>query len=168
MHKLSIKYINYDENMSSKERRNLEHNVAYSLLKAMLMEHFGIDNPTILKTENGKPYVGTEGVHFSIAHTCGLAACVVSDTPVGVDCEVMATKAPEEIQKFAKRFFVENEISLLDKGGFSTLDFFKIWTGKEAVIKRLGSNMSDIKNIDTTKESLIYSYEKEYIICINV
>ena len=168
MHKLGIKYIKYDENMSSKEHRELEHTVTYSLLKDMLMEHFGIDNPTILKTENGKPYIDTEGVHFSISHTCGLAACVVADTPVGVDCEVVATKAPYEIQKFAKRFFVENEISLLEKGGFSSLDFFKIWTGKEAVIKKLGSNMSDLKIIDTTKENLIYSYKKEYIICINV
>ena len=168
MYKLKLKYIEYDEKLSPKERRTLEHNIAYSLLDDMLKEHLGPISFTVLKNENGKPYVNLEGVHFSLSHTNGLAVCAIADKPIGIDCEQIVAKSKEDIQKFAKRFFVENEICFLENGGFSPFDFFKVWTGKEATIKKRGSNMSEIKKIDTTKESLIFSYEKEYIICINV
>jgi len=168
MHVLELKYIEYDENLSPKERRALEHDTAYELLKCMLARHFGITSATILKNENGKPYVENEGVHFSLSHTHGLAVCVIADTPVGVDCEKLVTKSDTDIEKFAKRFFVENEINFLEKGGYSSFDFFKLWTGKEATVKKRGSNMSDLKNIDVTKENLLVSSENGYIISINI
>ena len=168
MHILELKYIEYDENMSPCEKREHEHNVAYALLEDMLRRYFDITKPTILKNENGKPYVENEGVHFSISHTSGLASCVVADTPVGVDCEKIAAKSDVDIQKFANRFFVENEVELLKEGGFNSTDFYRLWTGKEAVIKKRGSNMSDLKNIDVTQENLLVSLENGYIISINI
>ena len=168
MYKLELKYIEYDEKMSPKERRNLEHNVAYTLLASMLHKHFSIVSPNILKNENGKPYVNIDGVHFSLSHTHGLAVCVVADTPVGVDCERIQTKSGTETQKFAKRFFVENEFISLEKGNFSSLDFYKVWTAKEATIKKRGSNMSDLKSIDVTKENILHFIENGYIISINI
>ena len=168
MYRLELEYIKYDENMSPKDCRSLEHDVAYNLLASMLHNHFGITKPTVLKNENGKPYVNFDGVHFSISHTLGLVACVVADIPVGVDCELIKTKRTNEIEKFANRFFVENEIEFLKNSHNPSFDFLKIWTGKEATIKKQGSNMAQVKKIDTTKENLIYSYEKEYIICINI
>lgn len=168
MHVLELKYIEYDENLTPKERRSKEHNVAYTLLEDMLARYFGIFSPEILKNENGKPYVENACVHFSLSHTNGLAACVVADCPVGVDCERLVTKNEDDIKKFANRFFVENEINLLERSGFSSLDFFKLWTGKEATIKKRGSNMSDLKNIDVTKENILVSLENGYIISINI
>ena len=168
MYKLELEYIKYDENMTSSQRRELEHRVAYGLLFKLLLSTFGIFPTNILKNENGKPYVENEGVHFSLSHTRGLAACVVSDSPVGVDCERLTYKSPEEIKKFANRFFVENEISLLDSGGYTTLDFYKIWTAKEATVKKQGSNMSQVKKIDTTQENILVSLENDYIISINI
>jgi phosphopantetheinyl transferase (holo-ACP synthase) len=123
---------------------------------------------TFLKNENGKPYIENDGVHFSLSHTHGLAVCVVADTPVGVDCERIDAKSEADMQKFANRFFVENEINTLKNGGYSPLDFYKIWTGKEAVIKKRGSNMSDIKKIDVTQENLEIFSENGYIISINI
>lgn len=168
MYKLELKYIEYAENLSPRERRELEHNVAYDLLKDMLFRYFNITSYTVLKNENGKPYVENKGVHFSLSHTHGLAVCVVADSPVGVDCEWIATKSEADIKKFANRFFVENEIKLLEIGNYSSLDFFKLWTGKEAVIKKHGSNMSDLKKIDVTEENLLVSVENGYIISINI
>jgi phosphopantetheinyl transferase len=63
---------------------------------------------------------------------------------------------------------VENEISFLEKEGFCPKEFFKIWTGKEAIIKKHGKTMSDIKKIDVTKENLIVLEENGYIISINI
>ena len=134
----------------------------------MLFRHFGIENPSILKNENGKPYIENDGVHFSLSHTHGLAVCVVADTPVGVDCEKIAPRSDTDIQKFANRYFVENEIKLLKNSGNTPLGFYKIWTGKEAVIKKRGSNMSDIKKIDVTQENLQIFLENGYIISINI
>ena len=168
MYKLEIKYIDYDENLSPRERRTLEHDIAYDLLFNMLEKHFGITSPVILKAENGKPYISNEGVYFSISHTEGLAVCVVADCLVGVDCEKLVSKSDTEIEKFAKRFFVENEYNLIKSGGFSSVDFFKVWTGKEATIKKRGSNMSDLKNIDITSEKILVFIENGYIISINV
>lgn len=168
MHKLELKYIEYDENSTPREQRLLEHSVAYGLVEEMLEKYFGIISPIILKTENGKPYIENSGIHFSISHTRGLVACVIADTPVGVDCELIKEKSAINIQKFAKRFFVENEFLLLEKGGFSYIDFYKVWTAKEATIKKRGSNMSDLKIIDITKENILTSTENGYIISINI
>ena len=168
MYKLKLKYIEYDENMSPLQRRQREHLVAYELLSHMLYECFGISDPNILRNENGKPYIENDGVNFSLSHTTGLAVCAVADTPIGVDCERIAPKSKEEIQKFAKRFFVENEIKLLESGDFSPLDFFRVWTAKEATVKKRGTNMSEVKKIDTTKENVIVSFENDYIISINI
>lgn len=168
MHILELKYIEYDENMSPRDKREYEHNVAYALLRDMLRRYFNVTEPMILRNENGKPYVQEAGVHFSISHTSGLAACVVADTPVGVDCEKITAKSDRDIQKFANRFFVENEIELLRASGFDSTNFYRLWTGKEAVIKKRGSNMSDLKNIDVTQENLLVSLENGYIISINI
>ena len=168
MYKLELEYIKYDENMTSLQRRDLEHRVAYDLLFRLLSSTFGISKPNILKNENGKPYLENDGVHFSISHTKGLAVCVVADTPVGVDCEKLTSRTPEEIKKFANRFFVKNEIDLLEAGGYSPLDFYKVWTAKEATIKKHGSNMSQVKKIDTTQENILVSLENDYIISINI
>ena len=168
MYKLELKYIEYDENLSLKERRLLEHNIAYSLLDTMLSEHFDISSPTICRNENGKPYINKQGVHFSLSHTNGLAVCAVADTPIGVDCEKIVERGLDDKKRFASRYFTENEIEFLKNSQYSDLDFFKAWTGKEAVIKKLGGNMSLVKKIDITQENLLFSYENGYIICINV
>ena len=168
MYKLKLKYIEYDEKLSPRQRRTLEHSSAYDLLYDMLFEYFNISSPEIFRNENGKPYVKNEGVFFSLSHTSGLAVCVVADSEIGVDCEKLLPKSNTEIQKFANRYFVENEIALLQKSDFSALDFYKIWTAKEATIKKRGTNMSDIKKIDTTKENFRLSLENDYIISINI
>ena len=168
MHKIQLKYIDFDENQSPRDKGEAEHLLAHSTLKIMLWEYFGIENPQILKNENGKPYIEKEGVHFSIAHSNGLCAVAVADLPIGIDCEKLKPRGIEEIEKFANRFFVKNEIELLEKSDYALLDFYKIWTGKEATIKKLGVNFSYVKKIDTTKENLEFFEENNYIVCINI
>ncbi len=166
---LEIEYqeIDYGNNLSSKERRDLEHNLAYSLLNNMLKRYFNLENYTIIKNENGKPYIDKEGVYFNISHTNGLVACAVSDKEVGIDCEKIDTAYDKRVQKLANRYFVENEIKLLEKSDFDSCVFFRIWTSKEAIIKRLGGNMSLLKKIDTTKQSVKVITFKNYIISIS-
>ncbi len=166
---LEIEYqeIDYGNNLSSKERRDLEHNLAYSLLNNMLKRYFNIENYTIIKNKNGKPYIDKKGVYFNISHTNGLVACAVSDTEVGIDCEKIDKAYDKRVQKFANRYFVENEINLLESSNFNLCVFFRLWTSKEAIIKRLGGNMSLLKKIDTTKEKAKVITFKNYIISIS-
>ena len=168
MHKFKVKYIEYDENMSKRDLRCLEHESAYCLLREMLREEWGITAPVILKTENGKPYVENDGVYFSVTHTPGLVACAIADCEVGIDCEYVKERSSEEMKKFASRFFTRNEIDFLAQEGYSPLSFYKVWTGKEATLKKLGTTMKDIKNIDVTRENIVYYTENGYIISINI
>ena len=160
---LEIEYRFIDYNI--KNKKEVEHNIAYNLLYDMLFKHFDIKSPTIKRTDKNKPYIEMENVHFSISHTNGLVACAVSDTPVGIDCEGILPRDDKSIQNFANRYFLENEINLLKSNEFSLVDFYKIWTAKEAIYKAEGGT-NYITKIDTTKHTVNYIFEKDYIICV--
>ena len=138
------------------KKRELEHNIAYSLLDKMLSE-CGI---------NGKPYLMDNSIHFSISHKNGFCAVGLHDAPIGIDCEKIDPSFERKIPQFAKRYFLGNEIKLLEENGNDALTFFKIWTRKEAYIKKFGYNASYITKIDTTKEDIETSIHGEYIISI--
>lgn len=168
MLKVKYEHIKYDGIKLTRDKKALEHNSAYNLLFRMLNESFGIENPKILRTHNGKPYVDIEGVHFSISHTDGLVVCAVSDLPVGVDCEKLTRKTDVRIDSFANRYFTKNEKALLSSSDNKRLAFFKIWCGKEATIKKLGGTIAYLKRIDTTEENFQYIYMDDYVICIKI
>ncbi|MBQ8840666.1 MAG: 4'-phosphopantetheinyl transferase superfamily protein [Clostridia bacterium] len=165
---LKVKYdrVNYDGIKLARDKKALEHNSAYELLYKMLEELFGIRNPKILKTHNGKPYIEIDGIHFSISHTDGLVVCAVSDSPVGVDAERLSRRTDIRIDSFSKRYFTENEQSYLASSEDKRLAFYKIWCGKEATIKKLGGTIAYLKRIDTTEENFQYIYMDDYVICI--
>ena len=155
----------YKENSSPKEKHEHEHNIAYSLLDKMLKNN-GIEEYEFIKNENGKPFLKSIPVFFSISHTDGFCAVCISDSEVGIDCEKIDESYRGKIELFSDRYFVDNELALLTKSENKVLDFFRIWTGKEAYIKKFGLNGSHIKKIDTTKESIQTLIEGEYIISI--
>ena len=55
---------------------------------------------------------------------------------------------------------------MIKKSDNKLIDFFKIWTTKEAYIKKHGLNGSYVKKIDSTKEKPIFKLEGDYIISI--
>lgn len=166
---LKIEYlpVDYAGCSSPKERRMLEHQKAYELLEKMLLSELSIKAPIYKRNENGKPYIDNEGVFFNISHTNGLVCCAICDKEIGIDCEII-TNDDQNREKFANRFFCENEINLLRANGFDSLTFKKIWTAKEAFIKMRGDNMSSVKKIDTTLYSFEYLYLENHIICISI
>jgi phosphopantetheinyl transferase len=72
----------------------------------------------------------TNGWHWSLAHARSASAAVVARTPVGIDLEAVRPRGQEFIARAADRA----ELELL--GGFSWEAFFRLWTAKEAVLKR--------------------------------
>ena len=168
MLKVEYKEISYEGIKLARDKKALERKLAYELLYKMLWESFSIKNPEILKTHNGKPYVNIKNVHFSISHTDGLVCCAVSDFPVGIDAEKISHRKDERLLSFSKRYFLESEQALLEMSKNVRLDFYKIWCGKEAVIKKLGGTIAYLKRIDTTEENLKYIFHKDYVICIKI
>ena len=166
MFKLEYRFIEYKPDFSTKEKREVEHNEAYLLLYDMLKKHFDIEYPIVLRTSNGKPYIENDGVFFNLSHTDGLVCCVVADTPCGVDCEKIIDKS--NLMGLAKRYFVGNEIEVMKSSNYSNETFFKIWTCKEAVGKRIGCGFILAHKIDSTKENCNTIIENGYIISVNV
>ena len=161
---LKYKLLKFDYSGNSSKRIE-EHNIAYSLLDELLNES-GIYEYEIVKNENGKPFLKDNSLYFSISHTEGFCAVCINDTPVGIDCEKIDLNFQPKVEKLSRRYFCENEINLLEKNGFDVFTFFKIWTAKEAIIKKFGYNASYLEKIDTTKEKTEFFIEGDYIITI--
>ncbi len=94
----------------------------------------------ILREEKGKPYAA-EGF-FSISHSGDKVVCAVSELPVGVDVE----KIRKNKQRVAKRYFTEQEKSALAQ---DDTQFWRIWTGKEALCKLTGEGLAGLCCCDT-------------------
>ena len=156
------------ESDTPRDKKEREHIAGLNLCKEMISKYFGADDPHFLLNDYGKPYIDKEGVYFNISHSKGRVACAVSDTPVGIDIEKLTEKNDTDIKNFAKRYFVENEIALLEKENYSSLAFYKIWTGKEAYSKMLGSALSKNLKIDTTALDIETYVEGEYILSVAV
>ena len=156
------------ESDTPRDKKEREHIAGLNLCKEMISKYFGADDPHFLLNDYGKPYIDKEGVYFNISHSKGRVACAVSDMPVGIDIEKLTEKNDNDIKNFAKRYFVENEIALLEKENYSSLAFYKIWTGKEAYSKMLGSALSKNLKIDTTALDIETYVEGEYILSVAV
>ena len=165
MFEFEFMQIDYGDIASAAEKRQVEHTAAYSLLQKMLSAH-GITEYEISRNENGKPYIDTSSVHFSISHTDGLCAVVLSDTEVGIDCEKIDSGFSGRVEKFSKRYFTRGEQNEIEKSESKLQKFFEIWTRKEAYIKKYGLNSSHISKVDTTEHEYKTVYHGNYIITI--
>jgi 4'-phosphopantetheinyl transferase len=114
-----------------------------AFLKERLAEHLRIANEDIELTIDacGKPRLVLDGApHFNLSYAGDCALIALSDRhPVGVDIEavnatldtaaVAAALTPDELQCCC--------------GGSDTQNFFRIWSGKEAVLKALGVGIAE-------------------------
>ena len=99
-----------------------EHDLAYRLLALAVEQVFGLDAmPEIARETGGKPFFPDwPGICFNLSHSHGAAVCAVHDKPVGVDIEKLRP-APKRLAN-----------------GMEDEAFFRLWTAKEATIKRQG------------------------------
>ena len=111
---------------------------AYLLLCEALRKEYGITElPVFEYGEHGKPViVGHPDIHFNLSHCREAAICVVSNQPVGVDIET--------IRPFKESLarYVMNDDELQQING-SALEFTKLWTRKEAAVKRSGHGINN-------------------------
>ena len=120
-------------------------NLSKTVIKNVFYKTYGekLCDCDILKTENGKPYIIKQpDFHFGISHTKNAITVAFSKEPVGVDIE----KIRDVDLKVADRFFTEEEQKYINSDvSLSCRRFFEIWTKKEAIIKKSGLKLKDIK-----------------------
>lgn len=118
----------------------------------------------------GKPYLkGSNKLQFNLSHSIKKACIIVSDTEVGIDVECIRNFNYEEIMTF----FSDDESLVIyqqQNKKEKLINFFRIWTQKEALLKCIGTGLvENIKDINTdyinkTKEEKIHL---ETILCKN-
>lgn len=103
-----------------------ERALAYRLLERALAWEFRLSPPPeIAREPGGKPYFPSRpDLHFNLSHSHGAAVCALHHKPVGVDVEKLRP-APRRLA-----------------GGMADEAFFRLWTAKEATIKRQGRGLS--------------------------
>lgn len=116
-------------------RRNCT--LSYQLLCQALEREFGITaRPTFTIGTHGKPSLAEfPDIHFNISHCATAIACAVSDRPVGIDVESTDRKISPHLVEYVMNK-EEREAILNDR-----LDFFRIWTRKEAFVKLHGTGL---------------------------
>ncbi|MBQ7323356.1 MAG: 4'-phosphopantetheinyl transferase superfamily protein [Clostridia bacterium] len=121
-----------------------------TFVKRVLALEYGIQTPTILRTKNGKPYLATGEVYFSVSHTSEKLFLAFSKKPVGLDAELRTREIDYSaiLKKFTKQETLEIE---------NTVDFLKHWVVKESVIKYIGGTLArDLKKIEYLHGEVFY------------
>lgn len=100
------------------------------------------ENLLIAYGKYGKPYFPDyPGFYFSVSHTRECVVYTSADVPVGIDTERIV-RLDETAYSIAKNFFTLQEYERLMQSLDAPLEFFRIWTGKEAFLKCTGEGLS--------------------------
>jgi 4'-phosphopantetheinyl transferase len=101
----------------------------------------GLSNESLQFSHNsyGKPFLSNNShVHHNISHSGYYIACTVSNTPIGIDIELIK---PIDQDILVEQVFAPDEIAYITNDQ-STHRFFDIWTKKESRIKYEGKGLS--------------------------
>lgn len=113
--------------------------------------------------KSGKPFCKNADIEFSISHSGDFAVCAVSDRPIGIDIQ----KIVPYNEKIAKRVCSDEELKTIKNSCDKAKEFIKIWTKKEAALKRDEKSIfsKDIKNclLDKAVKTIEFS---DYIVSI--
>lgn len=141
----SVLKIQSRRSLKSKKEAELGETVLYKLFCAA-----GIDPDLdgISVGIHGKPFLrDRKDVAYNISHSedvaTGILMTEADGYEVGCDVEMVNRNTSEErYLKIAKRFFTENERLKISEAADGLLEFYRIWSRKEAYIKYTGEGLS--------------------------
>ena len=124
--------------------RALSRKILEDMILNMAENRYG-KSDLIIDREKGKPYFKNHNnLYFNGTHSSDLFAVIMSDeADVGIDAEKIIDR---DYLSIAKEYFYESEYKYLESSLKLEIDFFTIWTLKEAYVKMLGKTIFDIKN----------------------
>lgn len=119
------------------------------ILLALALNRAGVPDDAVLTVGPcGKPELEGQGsVYFNLSHSGDRAVCAVSDRPIGVDVERIATGHLQ----VARRFFCPSEYDIVAYGTASDTHtaesaqanrFYRLWTLKESYVKAFGQGFA--------------------------
>ena len=105
--------------------------------------------------------------HICISHKKNIAAIARFKGKIGIDIEELKSRNFDSVVEFC---FNDDERALWERSSDKILEFYKIWTAKEAFIKFNGLNFSDLKvanyNHISTNLNLNFFIFNNYLITI--
>lgn len=131
-----------------------------AILRLILSNYLGIHprQITLFYNSKGKPSLIPEinriNLHFNLSHKYDYTVYAFSLGLVGVDLEKMGEK--KGVLAIAKRFFTIQEYDYLGKlkPQDAIVEFFRLWTAKEAYLKAIGEGIAGgLKSIDLVTNS---------------
>ncbi|MBQ2730215.1 MAG: hypothetical protein IJF69_05520 [Clostridia bacterium] len=137
---------------------NIQHEIAYSMLFAMLKE-LGYGDIHIKTEDSGRPCTEVDGLDFSISHSKNACAvCIVSDIEKDIECTfslpVNGTKVGVDIEEISDKFSLVSKNKLakrfLGSEVSSKNEFFRLWTRNEAYGKMTGEGVICKKELECT------------------
>lgn len=128
------------------EQGRWECTASYLLLCDMLRNHYGIaTQPHFVIGEHGKPTLQEfPHIHFNISHCKKAVAVALSDMPVGIDVECTGRMS----DSLARHVLCDEEYAAMMSAANPDLEFTRLWTRKEALVKLTGEGINDdLKNL---------------------
>lgn len=141
---------------------------AYLLLLEALKQQYGVNQPPhYVIGAHGKPsLLEYPHIHFNTSHCHTAVICAVCDTPIGVDIERRRCIKDSLINHTMN----EEEKERIKKSNDREMEFLKLWTAKEAVVKLSGEgirdNIHDILTLAVSDGITIRTYvntHKDYV-----
>lgn len=145
---------------AAKDVRRPESLVWRLLLKQALYDLAVTDDPEAMltnlrATEGGKPYAEGARFDFSPTHTAGLVALAIGDCgPIGLDAEAPRGRDVSRLARAADRWFTPAEnrrvqTAIQNRPQEAEAVFLRVWTAKEALVKRTGAGLAGMRRADT-------------------
>ena len=104
----------------------------------------------ISRDKLGKPRFECGAPYFSISHAGKLSVAAVSaEGELGVDIERVDRE--RDTERIAGKFFSEAEQKRLDAANDRIMEFYRIWTAKEAMMKLSGGGMTSVMSSDCAR-----------------
>lgn len=126
------------------EQKRLQSMAGEYLVRRLLSETGGgsPESFRFCRTEQGKPYLREQvnglPCYFNISHSEEYVMAAVGGRPIGVDIE----QTGRDIRKVLRRICSGEELLLLEKD-IPPADQMELWTRKEALVKCLGTGITD-------------------------
>ena len=145
---------------AAKDVRRPESLVWRLLLKQALYDLAVTDDPEAMLTNlrataGGKPYAEGARFDFSPTHTAGLVALAIGDCgPIGLDAEAPRGRDVSRLARAADRWFTPAEnrrvqTAIQNRPQEAEAVFLRVWTAKEALVKRTGAGLAGMRRADT-------------------
>ena len=145
---------------AAKDVRRPESLVWRLLLKQALYDLAVTDDPEAMLTNlrataGGKPYAEGARFDFSPTHTAGLVALAIGDCgPIGLDAEAPRGRDVSRLARAADRWFTPAEnrrvqSAIQNRPQEAEAVFLRVWTAKEALVKRTGAGLAGMRRADT-------------------